>query len=106
MITTLNQNNFQEAIQSSTPILVDFWATWCGPCMMQGEILHQLDEENPALQIGKVNVDECRDIAVKFGISAIPTMILFKNGEAVESVTGLCNASQVKEIFKKNGVSC
>ena len=106
MITTLNQNNFQEAIQSSTPILVDFWATWCGPCMMQGEILHQLDEENPALQIGKVNVDECRDLAVKFGISAIPTMILFKNGEAVESVTGLCNASQVKEIFKKNGVSC
>ena len=106
MIKTLNQNNFQEAIQSSTPILVDFWATWCGPCMMQGEVLHQLDEELPSLQIGKVNVDECRDLAVKFGISAIPTMILFKNGGAVESVTGLRNAGQIKEIFQKNGVSC
>lgn len=105
MIQTLNQNNFQDAVQESTPILVDFWATWCGPCMMQGEVLHQLDEENPALRIGKLNVDECRELAMKFGISAIPTMILFQNGQPVERVTGLRNAAQIKEIFKKYGVS-
>lgn len=105
MITNLNQDNFQQAIQNSTPVLVDFWATWCPPCMKQGEVLHALDESNPALQIGKVNVDECRDLAVKFGISNIPTMILFQNGEPVERVVGLQNSSQVLDLFRQHGVS-
>ena len=102
MITNLDNSNFQQAIQSSTPILVDFWATWCAPCMMQGEVLHQLDEENPSLQIGKVNVDECRELAVKFGVSAIPTLILFKDGEQVERITGLRQAQQILDIFAKH----
>ena len=106
MITKLNQKNFEEKIQGDTPILVDFWATWCGPCMIQGEILHQLDEKMPSLQIGKVDSDECRDLVIQFGISAIPTMILFKNGKEIERVTGLRNEEQIKEIFRKNGVAC
>lgn len=106
MITKLNQKNFEEKIQGDTPILVDFWATWCGPCMIQGEILHQLDEKMPFLQIGKVDSDECRDLVIQFGISAIPTMILFKNGKEIERVTGLRNEEQIKEIFRKNGVAC
>ncbi len=105
MITNLNQESFEQAIQSDVPILVDFWAAWCAPCMMQGEILHQIDEENPALKIGKVNADENRELLIKYGISAIPTMILFRNGQPAERITGLHNAAQIKEIFRKNGVS-
>ena len=103
MIVHLDKNSFKTAIQSGKPILVDFWATWCNPCMMQGEVLHQLDEELPSLQIGKVNVDECRDLAVKFGISAIPTMILFKNGQPLEMLIGLRPADALLELFKKHG---
>ena len=105
MIINLNQDNFQEFIKNHTPVLVDFWATWCPPCMKLGEILHALDEENASLQIGKVNVDDCRDLAMKFGIANIPTMLLFQNGEILETVVGLQNASQVLELFKKHGVS-
>ena len=105
MIKNLNENQFEEAIQSETPILIDFWATWCAPCMMQGEILHQVDAENSSFYIGKVDVDECRKLAEKFSISAIPTMILFQNGQPVERVTGLQNAAQVKMLFQKHGVS-
>ncbi len=103
MIQTLDKQNFEEAIAGAEPILVDFWATWCGPCRMQGDVLHEVDAAHPSVRIGKVNVDENRELAMRFGISAIPTMILFKNGQAVESVTGLRNAAQVEDIFRKNG---
>lgn len=103
MIVNLNQDNFQEFIQSNSPVLVDFWATWCPPCMKQGEILHAINQDNAAFKIGKVNVDDYRDLAVKFGIANIPTMILFQNGEILETIVGLRNASQVLELFKKYG---
>ncbi|MBQ8928406.1 MAG: thioredoxin [Oscillospiraceae bacterium] len=100
---TLDTKNFEEAIGGAEPILVDFWATWCGPCRLQGDVLHEVDEAHPSLRIGKVNVDDCRELAMRFGISAIPTMILFKDGQAVESVTGLRDAAAVTELFRKNG---
>ena len=103
MIVHLDKNSFNTAIQSEKPILVDFWATWCNPCMMQGEILQQLDEAHPDLQIGKVNVDENRELAMQFQIDSIPTMILFKNGHPLEMLIGLRPANALLQIFQKHG---
>lgn len=103
MITNLTIANFEQAIQSQDPILVDFWATWCAPCMMQGEVLHTVDKQHPSIQIGKVNVDENRELALRFGISAIPTMIVFQDGKAVETVTGLRQGDEILKLLHKHG---
>lgn len=103
MIQKLSADNFSDAIEDTDPILVDFWATWCGPCMMQGQILEEVDKAHPEYRIGKVNVDENRELAVKFGIEAIPTMIVFKNGEAVERIVGMRQASDIRAILMKHG---
>ena len=103
MITNLDKNTFKTAIQSDKPILVDFWATWCGPCVMQGEILHQIENAHPDLQIGKVNVDENRELAMQFRVDSIPTMILFKNGEPLEMLIGLRPMDVLLDLFQKHG---
>lgn len=103
MIITLTKDNFEQEIQSNEPILVDFWATWCAPCMMQGEVLHALDEAHAALRISKVNVDENQELAMQFGIEAIPTMLVFKAGQAVDKIVGLRQAEELLEIFGRNG---
>ena len=79
-------------------VLVDFWAEWCGPCKMQLPILEKISDEIPSVKICKINVDENTDLAVKFGIRSIPTMMVFKNGEKVEQLIGLKNK---KELSKK-----
>ena len=75
-------------------VLVDFWAEWCGPCKMQLPILEKISDEIPNVKICKINVDENTDLAVKFGIRSIPTMMVFKNGEKVEQFVGLKNKKE------------
>ena len=89
-IIELTTSNFDsEIVKTETPILVDFWAVWCGPCRMVTPELEKLyDEKKDVLRIGKLNVDENRDIAVKFSISSIPSLLLFKNGEMVKKIVG------------------
>jgi len=89
-ISQLTDSNFEgEVINSEKPVLVDFWAVWCGPCrVIAPEIEKLAEEKSEELKIGKLNVDDNRDTAIKYGISSIPTLLLFKNGEVVKKLIG------------------
>ena len=88
-ITLTSQNFEQEVLNSELPVLVDFWASWCGPCMMLAPIIAEIAEERAGtVKVGKVNVDEQPMLANRFGISSIPTLLVFKGGKLVNSAVG------------------
>ena len=91
----------KEVLKSDIPVLVDFWATWCGPCRALGPILDEVSEEVSSVKIVKVNVDEESDLAGDFRIMSIPTMILFKDGKPVEKSVRLLQKSEVLDLIKK-----
>lgn len=88
-ITLTDQNFQQEVMQNSEPVLVDFWATWCGPCQVMNPVIQDLAREYAGqVTVGKVNVDEQPETAAQFGIQSIPTIKIFKNGQIVDQVIG------------------
>jgi thioredoxin 1 len=99
---TITGNNFDaEVLQSSLPVLLDFWAEWCAPCRMIGPIIDQLAETySGRIKIGKVNVDEENDLAGKHGIVSIPTMVLYKDGAIVRQKVGAAPKQEIENLFK------
>ena len=98
-IVTLSTGNFeQEVVKSQTPVLVDFWAEWCGPCKMIAPLLDELAEEKVGqVKIGKVNVDDNQELATRFGIRAIPTLLLFKGGQVKETIVGMTGKKDLEK---------
>jgi thioredoxin 1 len=106
MATQVTDGNFdQEVLKSSIPVLVDFWAPWCGPCRAMGPIIDELAVEfEGKVKICKMNVDENSASPSKFGIRAIPTLIMFKDGEVVDQTTGAVSKSSIKDMIAKKAL--
>ena len=100
-VMTLTEANFeQEVLKSDVPVLVDFWASWCGPCRMLSPIVDQIAEENPEIKVAKVNVDDDGELAAQFSVMSIPTLIVFRNGKAVSQSLGVRPKAQILEMLK------
>lgn len=92
----INKNNFvEEVMNSEKPVLVDFWASWCGPCRMVIPVVEKIAEEYPEYKVVKVNVDEEQELASQFGVMSIPTLMVVKNGEVVNKSVGAKNKQQI-----------
>jgi thioredoxin 1 len=99
----LSDSTFEDqVIKSETPVLVDFWASWCGPCRMLAPVVEDIASSYAGrLKVGKVNVDENQEITMKYGIRSIPTLILFKDGKAVEQIIGAVPKSEIERVLKR-----
>ena len=101
MAAIYTKDNFkEEVLGSDVPVLVDFWASWCGPCKMLGPVIEEIAEEAEGFRVGKVNVDEQPELAREFGIMTIPTLIVFKDGRPVKQSSGVKPKNAILDMLK------
>lgn len=97
----INESNFEaEVLNSEVPVLVDMWATWCGPCRMLAPTIKEIAEEHPEIKVAKIDVDENQELAVRYGVSSIPTLLVFKNGRVVNKSIGVMPKARVLDLLK------
>ena len=101
MEVTITNENFESLKSGAEPLVVDFWATWCGPCRMLGPVISELaNEYDGKITVGKCDVEENEDLAVEFGIRNIPTILFFKNGQVIDKIVGAQSKAKLQEKFE------
>ena len=100
-VLKINKDNFDQIKNSDKPVLLDFFAEWCGPCRMVSPFIEEIAEENPQIVVGKINVDEEQALAEKFGVFSIPTLIVMKNGEVVNQASGARPKAQILAMLEE-----
>lgn len=100
IIDITSENFAAEVTASDKPVLIDFWAVWCGPCQMMAPIIHELAEEMPEVKVGKINVDEQMELARQYRVMSIPTMIIFRDGQEVKRIVGVTSKGELKDALK------
>ena len=99
-VMTITKENFQkEVIESEKTVLLDFWAGWCGPCRMVSPIIDEIAGEDQTIKVGKINVDEQQELAAKFGVMSIPTLVVIKNGKITNKAMGARPKEQIKSLL-------
>lgn len=101
MITTITKDNFEtEVLMADKPVLVDFWATWCGPCKMIGPVIEEIAKEHPEIKVCKVNVDDEGELSIRYNVMSIPTLMIFKNGSVAQTAIGYRPKEEIEALLK------
>ena len=101
MITTITKDNFEnEIVKADKPVLVDFWASWCGPCRMLSPTIDEIAEEHSEIKVCKINIDDEAELAIRHGVMSVPTLMIFKNGEVAQTAVGVRPKDEILDLLK------